>query len=75
MSTVELGRHELTKTLDAPSLCTIRDGVVASLDADSVYAHGGLLVGDRISAIYIGVVEHTFAASAEAAETRTPARA
>ena len=67
MSTVELGLT-LTKTLDAPSLCTIRDGVIASLDADSVYAHGGLLVGDRISAIYIGVSKHTFAPSAEAAE-------
>ena len=29
---------------------------------------GGLLVGDRISAIYIGVSKHTFAPSAEAAE-------
>ena len=67
MSTVELGLT-LTKTLDAPSLCTIRDGVVASLDADSVYAHGGLLVGDRVSAIYIGVSKHTFAPTAEAAE-------
>ena len=67
MSTVELGLT-LTKALDAPSLCTIRDGVVASLDADSVYAHGGLLVGDRVSAIYIGVSKHTFAPSAEAAE-------
>ena len=67
MSTVELGLT-LTKALDAPSLCTIRDGVVASLDADSVYAHGGLLVGDRVSAIYIGVSKHTFAPTAEAAE-------
>ena len=66
-SSVELGLT-LTKALDAPSLCTIRDGVVASLDADSVYAHGGLLVGDRVSAIYIGVSKHTFAPAAEAAE-------